>query len=141
VSRAEEYAWSSAASHTGIRDDPLVVREHEILKQIDDWAEWLAEDLSEPEIEQLRELPTAVVRSIHQASWRILDSSTNASSTPDHGDAPSSHSRILHDWQVTENRWRSLSRKSSKRLSRKKLLPLVLQNLLFPVSFLGTGAT
>lgn len=44
VERAEDYRWSSAAAHCGLRDDPLLepASASGILKAITDWSAWLA---------------------------------------------------------------------------------------------------
>ena len=50
VSRAEDYAWSSAAAHCGLRPDPLLAAESSwsrALSEIRDWASFLADDDTE----------------------------------------------------------------------------------------------
>lgn len=44
VKRAEDYRWSSAAAHCGLRTDPLLApaSESNILKGIADWSNWLS---------------------------------------------------------------------------------------------------
>lgn len=44
VDRAEEYAWSSAAAHCGLRRDTVLSREFPPSGVIADWAEWLREE-------------------------------------------------------------------------------------------------
>ncbi len=54
VERAEDYRWSSAATHCGIRNDPLVKgRPNSIaFTNISNWSRWLAEDLT-PEVSEM----------------------------------------------------------------------------------------
>jgi len=44
VERAENYPWSSAAAHCGLRTDPLLepASASSILKAIANWSDWLA---------------------------------------------------------------------------------------------------
>ena len=42
VARAEDYPWSSAAAHCGLRRDPLLSNDLPIIGLIEDWASWLA---------------------------------------------------------------------------------------------------
>lgn len=47
VARAEDYPWSSAAAHCGLRVDPLLATVSpwlRTLEGIDDWSAWLTED-------------------------------------------------------------------------------------------------
>jgi len=41
VTRAEDYLWSSAAARCGLRDDPLISKDHPLVSQIPNWSEWL----------------------------------------------------------------------------------------------------
>ena len=41
VSRAQDYLWSSAAAHCGLRNDPLLSGACPFLSEIRDWSEWL----------------------------------------------------------------------------------------------------
>jgi putative transposase len=54
--RAEQYEWSSAAAHCGLRIDPLVdARPRSIvLADIEDWSQWLAEGLSDESVAKIR---------------------------------------------------------------------------------------
>jgi putative transposase len=52
--RAEEYAWSSAAGHTGKRVDPLLSDQHGWLTGIGDWTEWLRGTDDESDLAELR---------------------------------------------------------------------------------------
>jgi putative transposase len=55
---AENYRWSSAAAHCGIRSDSLLNLESDWSKQfsaIDDWSVWLAEGNRTEEIQTLRQ--------------------------------------------------------------------------------------
>jgi REP-associated tyrosine transposase len=42
VARAEDYRWSSAAAHCGIRSDRLLADDLPILGIVEDWSSWLA---------------------------------------------------------------------------------------------------
>src|SRR6059036_3677089 len=44
VKRAEDYPWSSAASHCGLRDDILLSKDFPPAGVIEDWSEWLTVD-------------------------------------------------------------------------------------------------
>ena len=54
VPRAEEYPWSSAAAHCGLRRDPLVSGALERRGVVENWAPWLAEPDEEQVLEKLR---------------------------------------------------------------------------------------
>jgi putative transposase len=41
VSKAEDYLWSSAAAHCGLRDDILLSGDCPLVKEIKNWSEWL----------------------------------------------------------------------------------------------------
>jgi putative transposase len=43
VARAEDYRWSSAAAHCGLRGDPLLSGECPFVTEILDWSGWLGE--------------------------------------------------------------------------------------------------
>jgi len=49
VAAAEEYRWSSAAAHCGLRHDPLLEPSHQssLLKGIQNWSSWLARGVPE----------------------------------------------------------------------------------------------
>ena len=56
VTKAEEFAWSSAPSHCGLRNDPLIdsrKRPH-VLAGIANWSRWLAEGVADESLETLR---------------------------------------------------------------------------------------
>lgn len=44
VARAEEYRWSSAAAHCGLRADSLVSNPFPFANAVRDWSAWLAEE-------------------------------------------------------------------------------------------------
>jgi putative transposase len=44
VRRAEDYAWSSAAAHCGLREDSLLSSDSPLVKEIPNWSEWLSVD-------------------------------------------------------------------------------------------------
>lgn len=54
--KAEEYPWSSAAAHCGLRSDPLVTDRPRsgVFAGIGDWSRWLAEGVSADRCEMLR---------------------------------------------------------------------------------------
>lgn len=56
VAKAEDYAWSSAVAHCGLRNDPLVDRapRPRLLAGIADWSKWLGEEVSEDAFTTLR---------------------------------------------------------------------------------------
>jgi len=41
VERAEEYPWSSAAAHCGLRDDPVLTADFPPAGVVEDWQSWL----------------------------------------------------------------------------------------------------
>jgi len=43
VRRAEDYRWSSAAGHCGLRSDCILSDDLPLLREIPDWSAWLAE--------------------------------------------------------------------------------------------------
>ena len=55
VSRAEDYPWSSAAAHCGLRHDPLLSNDLPIKELISDWAAWLAVPNAPEQDQMLRE--------------------------------------------------------------------------------------
>jgi putative transposase len=56
VARAEEYPWSSAAAHVGLRGDALLSDPSGLVERagIADWAAWLQERADTQEEERLR---------------------------------------------------------------------------------------
>ena len=57
VAKAEEYSWSSAEAHCGLRDDPILSQKPDWQKQckhISDWSAWLAEGDDSQKLEMLR---------------------------------------------------------------------------------------
>lgn len=53
VAKAEDYPWSSAKAHINKRPDPIIVDCY-LTDEIKDWASFLAEGVSEPEVSLLR---------------------------------------------------------------------------------------
>jgi len=53
VGRAEEYLWSSAAAHCGLRED-LLLSPNPYTEEITDWSAWLAIDHAEKELLEIR---------------------------------------------------------------------------------------
>jgi putative transposase len=54
VDEAEEYDWSSAPVHCGLRSDPALGPDLPLLKKIDDWSSWLREPLDEAALGRIR---------------------------------------------------------------------------------------
>jgi putative transposase len=54
VARAEQYAWSSAAPHCGLRTDPVISDGLPLLGMVNDWERWLMEPGDEPALIRLR---------------------------------------------------------------------------------------
>jgi REP-associated tyrosine transposase len=54
VRRAEDYLWSSAAAHCGLRDDLLLFGDCPLVAQIPNWSEWLRLDSNEERYEIIR---------------------------------------------------------------------------------------
>src|SRR5262249_22718982 len=55
VLRAEDYSWSSAASHVHKQQDPMVHEGLPLAAEIDNWSEWLATEDVENEISAIRQ--------------------------------------------------------------------------------------
>jgi putative transposase len=55
VERAEEYVWSSAAGHCGLRADGVLSKEFPPAGVIPDWAAWLHEGEDDESVEQIRQ--------------------------------------------------------------------------------------
>ena len=55
VRQAEDYRWSSAAAHCGLKDDPLLSPDLPLIPHISDWHSWLAEEESKKSLEFIRE--------------------------------------------------------------------------------------
>ena len=45
VGHAEEYCWSSAPAHCGLREDTMLSSDLPMLGQIPDWAAWLRDEV------------------------------------------------------------------------------------------------
>jgi len=54
VDRAEDYPWSSAAGHCGMREDVFAADREGLTEQVGDWRTFLAEQDNPEETEQLR---------------------------------------------------------------------------------------
>jgi putative transposase len=55
VSRAEDYRWSSAAAHCGLRDDPVISPDLPLLKLVPDWSAFLAKEERVEDLQFIRE--------------------------------------------------------------------------------------
>ncbi len=69
VQAAEDYQWSSAQAHCGLKNDLLLAPDFPPPGVIMNWREWLATGLSELELEQLR---SATLKGIPCASVALL---------------------------------------------------------------------
>jgi len=54
VRRAEDYRWSSAAAHCGLRSDRILSDDLPLLGEIPDWSAWLAEVESPKDLKFIR---------------------------------------------------------------------------------------
>lgn len=54
VRKPEQYPWSSAAAHCGLRNDPLLADQKELCEQVGDWAAWLSQTEDELIVDTLR---------------------------------------------------------------------------------------
>lgn len=57
VGKAEDYPWSSASAHCGLRKDPVLTIDHQWRRQIErigNWSAWLAESEEERHLDALR---------------------------------------------------------------------------------------
>ena len=54
VRRAEDYSFSSAPSHCGLRRDPLLSPDLPLLPKIENWAEWLHGEESDETLKAIR---------------------------------------------------------------------------------------
>ena len=55
VKQAEDYRWSSAAAHCGLREDPVISLDLPFRELIPDWHAWLAREEKAEELEFIRE--------------------------------------------------------------------------------------
>jgi len=55
VARAEDYKWSSAAAHCGLREDALLSPDLPLIGAISNWSDWLAEGQNPDELKFIRE--------------------------------------------------------------------------------------
>jgi putative transposase len=55
VSKAEDYRWSSAAAHCGLRVDPLLSPDLPLIGSIPDWSVWLSVEQNPEELKFIRE--------------------------------------------------------------------------------------
>lgn len=55
VARAEDYEWSSAAAHCGLREDPVLGRGLPFISEIQDWSAWLSECERSEDMDFIRE--------------------------------------------------------------------------------------
>ncbi|SEH04226.1 Uncharacterised protein [Candidatus Venteria ishoeyi] len=57
VERAEDYLWSSAAAHCGLRDDALLTTDSihcKVFEDISDYSAWLGEDDNDTQLNIMR---------------------------------------------------------------------------------------
>lgn len=55
VDAAEQYDWSSAPPHCGLRGDPVPSADLPLLKKVDDWSSWLREPPDDATVERIRQ--------------------------------------------------------------------------------------
>jgi len=55
VKQAEDYRWSSAAAHCGLREDPVISLDLPLCEHIPDWHAWLAREENAENLEFIRE--------------------------------------------------------------------------------------
>jgi putative transposase len=55
VSRAEDYRWSSAAAHCGLRTDPVLSLDVPLIPLVSDWSKWLAKEERIEDLEFIRQ--------------------------------------------------------------------------------------
>lgn len=70
VERAEDYRWSSAAAHCGLREDPLLSDRFPPEGLQMDWSSWLKKEVSQEELEAIR---IATRKGIPYASDAFID--------------------------------------------------------------------
>jgi len=73
VQRAEEYDWSSARTHCGLRPDPVLAPDMPLLAEIGDWSRWLSRPQDEDTLNLIRDrtekgLPCGSARFVEQIS-------------------------------------------------------------------------
>lgn len=79
VAKAEDYPWSSAAAHCGLRVDPVLTGKRVWVKQytvIGDWSTWLSVEGDVDKVQELRRhiekgLPCGSVEFVHKLSKMI----------------------------------------------------------------------
>lgn len=54
VRRAEDYRWSSAAAHCGLREDPVLSWDLPLIPLVPDWSAWLAKEERAEDLEFIR---------------------------------------------------------------------------------------
>ena len=54
LQKAQDYPWSSAAAHCGLRRDPLLSGDLELADHVGDWSAWLADGDDEQDLTALR---------------------------------------------------------------------------------------
>jgi putative transposase len=69
VRRAEDYLWSSAAAHCGLRDDLLLFGDCPLVAQIPNWSEWLRLDSNEERYEIIRWHTESGRPWVRKSSW------------------------------------------------------------------------
>jgi putative transposase len=80
VLRAEDYPWSSAAAHCGLRVDALLANDHPLIGEVGDWRSWLREDAPYAEFKRLRRMTKTgrplgddeFVREIERKTGRVI---------------------------------------------------------------------
>ncbi len=75
VQAAEDYRWSSAQAHCGLREDRLLAPDFPPPGVIVNWREWLATELSEKDLERIRQATRKGVPCASEALLRQLEDS------------------------------------------------------------------
>ena len=74
VEQAEDYPWSSAAAHCGLKKDPLLVARHskhwQVFESLENWASWLCESNDQ---EQLTIVRRNIQKNLPCGSDRFID--------------------------------------------------------------------
>jgi putative transposase len=80
VKRAEEYVWSSAAAHCGLRADPMLSGDCPLVGAVQNWSDWLRIEDKDQELDLIRKHtrigrplgPREFVMAIEERSGRTL---------------------------------------------------------------------
>jgi putative transposase len=82
ATKAEDYRWSSAQAHCGIREDPLLDPTFPPADLVPDWSDWLARGLSPAELKEIRTTTRRGVPYATQSFTQELESLLGVTLTP-----------------------------------------------------------